>query len=125
MAEPTPPEDSPLNDDALTWSALLGGWIEYARSTLALPDDGAAGSAMKETVSDVVMLQAVWFALRDLDRLAPSQRALGLDRAALLVRRHTDAIKQAWAGLEMPEAMVDLLRDAREQLAACELKYRA
>ena len=123
MADPPNTPDPPLDQRPLTWAALLGGWIEFARRTLALPDD-AEGEAIKATVGDVIMLQAVWFALRDLADLAPDQRALGLDRAAVLVGKHTDAIEQAWSGLEMPTAMRELIDDARSQLASAERQYR-
>ena len=73
-----PDAAKPLNTTTLTWAALLGRWIEFARTAVALPDDDT-GRCMRASVPDVIMLQAVWFALQHLDDLSSSQRPLGLD----------------------------------------------
>jgi hypothetical protein len=109
-------EEPPLPAEQLTWAALLGRWVEFARSALALPAD-EAGQRLRQSVPDLIMLQAVWFALQHLDDLQPAERALGLDRAQILVDKHTAALRERWAGTDMPIAMTELIRDAREQLA--------
>lgn len=63
------------------------------------------------------MLQAVWFALANLQELDDSERALGLDRAAVLIEKHTNALETVWHGSEMPEALRDVMREAREELS--------
>jgi hypothetical protein len=75
----------------LTWAALLGRWIDFARSAVALPDD-TAGQAMRDCVPDIIMLQAVYFALKHLQDLDSQEKALGLDRAQVLITKHTNAI---------------------------------
>lgn len=107
---------SSLQPEKLTWAVLLGRWVDFARSAVALPMDDE-GQRMRRSIADVIMLQAVWFALQHLDELDPSERALALDRAGLLIERHTTAIDEAWAGAPRPAMLDELVRDAREQLA--------
>jgi hypothetical protein len=109
-------EEAPLPAEQLTWAALLGRWVEFARSALALPAD-EAGQRLRQSVPDLIMLQAVWFALQHLDDLTPAERALGLDRAQILVDRHAAALRERWAKADMPIAMTELVRDAGAELA--------
>ena len=88
-------ESEPLRPRHLTWAALLGRWMEFARSAVALPRD-AVGNALRQSVPDIIMLQAVRFALQDLDELPDDQRALGLDRAEILIDKHVDALSRRW-----------------------------
>jgi len=116
------PDARPLRPRQLTWAALLGRWVEFARSALALPED-SIGAAMRKSVPDIIMLQAVWFAMKDMDGLAPAERALGLDRAEVLIDKHAGALHRRWAGdgsTPMPQKLQELIDDARSQLAASE-----
>jgi len=112
------PRDTPQEQEhaALTWAVLLGRWVEFARGALALPDDDP-GRRMRLCVADVIMLQAVWFALREVETLPRPERALGLDRAEVLIEKHTAAIEATWAGAEMPAALRELIGDAKHELA--------
>ncbi len=105
----------PLYPQRLTWAVLLAQWIEFARSALALPASGE-GRRLRESVPDLIMLQAVWFALRDLSQLEPAERALGLDRAEVLVEKHTAALLQRWRHQVLPPQIRDLIGDARAAL---------
>ena len=107
----------PLDTEALTWVALLGRWIEFARSAVGLPDDDA-GRRMRDSVPDVIMLQAVWFALQHLHELPADERALGCDRAEVLIDKHTAGLRDRWADGPMPDSMRELIDDAHEQLRA-------
>ena len=109
MSEP------PLQPDHLTWAALLGRWVEFAKSALALPTDDP-GRRMRESVPDIIMLQAVWFALKHMNDLASSERSLGLDRAEVLIEKHSASLEAIWQGEVMPNVLHDLMRDAVEQL---------
>lgn len=100
----------------VTWAVLLGGWIEFAKSSLALPD-GGAGRAMRESVSDIIGLQAVWFALQHVDELDADEKALGIDRAEVLIERHAEAIEARWRGEALPGELTVLIEDARSMLA--------
>lgn len=101
----------PLHPEGLTWAVLLGRWVDFARASLVLPDDGE-GRRVKASVSDIIMLQAVWFALREVEGLSPEQRALGVDRAGLLIERHAGALRRRWGDREMPEALTELIAEA-------------
>lgn len=118
MPDATPSDDDrqTLNTRSLTWTAVLGRWVDFARSAVALPDD-ATGQAMKASVPDIIMLQAVWFALQDLSELPADQRALGIDRAAVLIERHRSAIERRWRRDAWPGTLSELVRDV-EQLQA-------
>ncbi len=105
-----------MDADRLTWVVLLGRWVEFARGALALPEHGA-GQAMRESVADIIALQAVWFALRHIDELDADERALGIARAGVLIERHTSALTARWRGGSMPTELRSLIDDAREALA--------
>jgi len=98
----------------LTWTVLLGRWIEFAKSALALPDD-AEGRRLRDSVGDIIMLQAVWFALQNLDELDDAECAVGLDRAQLLIDKHGGVIRNRWRNREMPGMLCELLADAQRQ----------
>lgn len=105
-----------LDADKLTWAVLLGRWIEFARGALALPDD-EVGKAMRDSVADIIALQAVWFALQHVDELGADEKALGLARAEVLIEKHAGAVAERWRGGEMPTELTLLITDAREALA--------
>jgi hypothetical protein len=113
------PSPQPLHPQRLTWAVLLGRWIEFARGAVAFPDDDA-GRRMRASVGDIIMLQAVWYALANLDELEPDQRALGIDKAELLIEQHTAAIRQRWQGRAVPAMLGELIDDAHQQLAAAQ-----
>lgn len=100
--------------DRLTWAALLGRWVEFARDALAWPDEGD-GRKLRASVADLIMLQAVTFALEHLQELDPSEHALGLDRAEVLIDKHAAALRSRW-GDDLPQQMELLIRDARALL---------
>ncbi len=104
--------------DVMTWTALLGHWVQIARGALFLPDD-MSGQRLRESVPDIIMLQAVWFALDRLDDLDGGERDLGMDRAAVLIDRHRDALNQRFSDTPMPEVLRQLVQDAVSQLEAC------
>jgi hypothetical protein len=106
-----------LHDKAMTWAALLGKWAEFARSAVALPDDGDEGR-LKKSVPDIIALQSITHALAEIDELDADERALGLDRAEIGIREHASAINAIYAGEPMPEALTELIEDARLALAA-------
>ncbi len=105
--------------DQLTWAVLLGRWVDFARGAVALPDEGESGR-VKASVADAIMLQAVWFALGQVDELPGDQRALGLDRAAVLIEKHETALRDRWRDEPLPAAMEELLAEAREAFRQAE-----
>jgi len=118
---PTPNAPEPLEPDRLTWSVLLARWTEFARSAVALPDAGEPGR-VRQSITDIITLQAVWFALGQLDELAPDERRLGVDRAGVLIDRHASAIRARFGDQPMPDELAELLSDVsaayREQKRA-------
>ena len=101
---------------AVTWAALLGHWTDFARAALARPDD-ADGRSLRDSVPDLIQLQAVWFALRELEGLPADEAALGRDRAGVLIERHGGALRRRF-GDALPGGMADLIADAERALAA-------
>lgn len=109
----------PLHPEALTWTGLLGRWIEFAQGALALPDD-ADGDRWRRSVPAIINLQAVTFALADLGSLPWEEHDLARDRAEILVRRHAAEIEGAWRAVAMPPELLELLEDAGRALAHAE-----
>jgi hypothetical protein len=109
---------TPLDPDRLTWAAMLRQWVQFARSALALPADDL-GTRLRDSVPDIIMLQAVWFALHHLAELDAAERALGLDRAELLIEKHAAVLRSRF-GHALPQLLGELIRDAEAQLAAAQ-----
>ena len=110
-------QEPQANDRAsrLTWAVLLARWIEFAQSSLALSEDGQ-GKRLRQSVPDIIMLQAVWFALDDLDGLCEQEHSLGMDRAELLIEKHSQALRRHWQGHELPPQLVELVNDSYQRL---------
>jgi len=106
----------PLDADAVTWAVLFGRWTDFARSAVALPKDGEGG-LLRDSVADLIGLQAVWFALKHIEDLASSERRLGLDRAQVLIDRYADALYRRFEAAGMPASIEELITDANAQLA--------
>lgn len=96
--------------------------MEFARSAVALPDD-AAGQAMREAVPDIIGLQALTMALREAETLDDEELALALDRARLLLQKHTRALEGLF-GERLHPMLVELIEDARKALEETEKLQR-
>lgn len=107
----------PLEVDKLTWSVLLGRWITFAKAAVAIPEDDM-GTRVKASVPDIIMLQAVWFSLADIDQLPADEQALGLDKARILIDQHAGAIRGRFAGGDLPDAIAELIDDAETRYAS-------
>ncbi|MBI1375356.1 MAG: hypothetical protein GC159_21780 [Phycisphaera sp.] len=94
-----------LDAHKLTWAALLGRWVEFARSAVALPPD-AESQAWRTIVPDIIGLQAVTMALRDRDKLQPADLTLAIDRSRVLAERHAATIRAT-----MPEPLHPMLAE--------------
>ena len=99
----------------LTWPALLAHWTAFAQSSLALPKD-AEGGRWRAAVSSIINLQAVTFALDDLDRLTGpgrgGERALALDKAQIIIKSATGQLHSLWREGDLPTELVALIHDA-------------
>ena len=109
-----------LNPRELTWAALLARWVEFARAAVALPDD-EQGSRWKRSVTAIIELQAVIMALGELDELPEAEKALGLDKAEIIIRRNTKQLHDIWDRTDVPAKIEELLRDAAQTLQAAAL----
>lgn len=107
---------------AVTWAGLLGQWVELAKSALALPQD-EAGQRLRAAVADIIMLQAVAHALKQVKDLPAAERALGLDRAGLLIDKHEAALRARF-GHQMPQQLNALVAEARAELKRQEDRKR-
>ena len=105
-----------LRPDSLTWTALLGQWIDFARASVALPQD-AESERWRRSVPAIITLQAVTFALADLDRLSATERALARDKAELLISGSAAELRSIWGGQPMPASLLEIGEDARAALA--------
>ena len=119
MQDANDPERLPT--EKITWALLLGRWVDFARSAVALPRD-EEGRRLRASVADIIMLQAVWFALRDVETLDAAQQALGRDRAGVLIDRHAGAIEERYAEATMPAMVRELIDEARQQLSTAQAK---
>lgn len=88
----------------LTWAVLLAHWIEFAKGSVALPEEGEAGRHRRST-APLISLAAVTHALGDLDRLDDHERALALDKAEILIRGDVETLDTIWEGHDPPEAV--------------------
>lgn len=103
---------------AATWAGLLAQWTEFARTTAKLAPT-AEGDRWKAAAAPIIALQAVTFALADLGRVREiDERALALDRADLLIRKHAGELHELWHAEEMTPELIALIDDAKLALRA-------
>jgi len=106
-----------LDPDVLSWTALLGRWMDFARASTARNDDGR----WAEAAASVIDLQAVTFALGELDRVPAGEQGVAVDRAALVVERARERLGAIWPpGDERPATIDALIADAQEALSVAE-----
>lgn len=103
--------------DILTWSVLLSKWTAFAQSALSLPDT-EEGERWKRSVTPMIGLQALTYALGDSASLSTNERLFGIDRAGVSIRRHAKELDEIWRGEPMPDELIELLDDAGRALAA-------
>ena len=107
---------SSLQPEALTWTGLLTQWVKFAQASLTLPND-ATGDRWRSSVPAIINLQAVTFALADLDRLDANEHALALDKAEMLIRASQRGLGQTWQS-NLPSQVEEILLDAHAALQA-------
>lgn len=113
-----PETPAPLPD--LTWAALLARWVDFARSSVALPPT-PEGDRWRRSVPPIISLQAVTFALSELPTLPRAEAALGIARADVLIesaRRELNAIWTPAAQSPLHPELAALLADADSALVA-------
>lgn len=108
----TSPTPAPLHPEQLTWAVLLTKWVELAKSAAALGPD-TQSQTLRKLVPDIIMLQAVWFTLGDLDKLEMTEQKLGCLRALWLIDRHEKIIRDSWPDEQLPALLLELIDDAK------------
>ncbi len=107
----------PTREQIETWAALLARWTAFAQAAVALPESEES-VRWRRAVAPVIRLQAITHALAELDTLPTDERALGLDRAAHLIRDDAGALHEAWRAEPLPDRLAELIEDARTAHAA-------
>lgn len=97
------------------WAMLLAKWTELAKIGVALPKSGETGR-WREALPSVITLQAATCALGESASLDYEERAVGRDRAEMLLREHASNLSTIWRGVPMPETLNEMLEDARRAL---------
>lgn len=106
-----------LRPEALTWTGLLAQWLNFAQAAVAIPKE-ADGDRWRASVPSIINLQAITFALADLGRLAPDERALALDKARLLIDEHAARLGAVWDGRLLSPALGEMIGDVEAAHAA-------
>lgn len=134
----TKAEQGGEHDRPLTWAALLAHWTAFAQSSLALPKT-AEGERWKSAVPSIIALQAVTHALADLDGFkekagagptneeVQNERALGQDKASILIREHSGALNGLWRSEALPTELIEIMQDAALALQVsreCGMEWR-
>lgn len=102
---------NPLRPEALTWTALLSKWIEYAQASLSLQND-QKGTAWKASVVPIIELQAITFALVEITELPAAEKALACDKSEILIQKARKTLKSIWNDQTMPESVSEIVSDA-------------
>lgn len=111
----------PLETGKMTWAVLVGRWMAFAQSAVALPDT-AEGRAWKEAVPSIITLQALYFALKDSEGLDREQLHVGYDRASVQMNEQIGKLKGLFEGESLHPMLTDLIEDVQGALA--EVKAR-
>lgn len=106
----------PVPTDLVTWATLLSRWTSLVKAgeglVRAAPRDADA-HRWRDSIPEIVSLQAVTFALGDLAAIPQVDRPLARDRADLAVTESASSLDRIWKGEEMPGALLEVAADAR------------
>lgn len=111
-----PPSAQHQQPTPIAWTTLLAHWTRVAQAAVALPKD-ADGDRWRGSIPPLIALHAIACALGELDRVSDHDRASALDKADLLIQRDATTLAALWRSEPMPEAIVELLEEARRALA--------
>ena len=100
--------------EVVSWAALLGRWMDFARASTALPQT-RTGDQWRASVAPMITLQAVTFALSELEQVEPSERLLGWDRGEMLCQEAMETLDGVW-GPKAPSEIVETLEQAEAAL---------
>ena len=92
--------------DAVVWAALLGRWLQHVQ---ALRSDPSSDPRVVASSAPWLDIQAITFALSDLDGLSPSEIAHARAQASWRVRERSKELGAIWSGEPMPAGLVDAM----------------
>ena len=113
MAQSTSMTES-FQPEFVSWAALLGRWMEFAQASAALPKT-REGDQWRASVTPMITLQAVTFALSEMEQVEASERLLGWDRGEMLCEDAIDQLDQAWGPAAPPE-LIEVVEQAEAAL---------
>ncbi len=99
----------------MTWPGLLAKWTDFARASAAFPKT-SEGDRWRASVPGIIALQAVTFALAEVDGLPAEERVVALARAEAVIDRQELALAALWG--ELGGELALLVGDARAALDA-------
>lgn len=105
----------PLQPEAISWAVLLGRWMDFAKASTALPET-REGDQWRDSVVPMITLQAVTFALSELEQVTPVERLLGWDRAEMLCDEALDTLDAIW-GPGLPTTLVEVVEQAESAMS--------
>ena len=103
-----------LQPGTLSWAALLGKWMDFAKASTALPATGE-GQQWRDSVAPMITLQGITFAMAELEQVDASQRLLGWDRGELLVDQASMELDECW-GPNLPSSILETIQSAESSL---------
>ena len=117
-SETRPPDGRPpLDTGVMTWAALLARWTDLVGAGEGLrrlhPGDEDV-ERWRESIPEVISLQAITFALGELERIPWEDRSIARDRADLGVGNAAQRLDGIWRGIEMPPSLLEIAADARQ-----------
>ncbi|MDG2423984.1 MAG: hypothetical protein P8M22_08400 [Phycisphaerales bacterium] len=113
MAQSTFMTDA-FQPEFVSWAALLGRWMDFARASAALPRT-PEGDQWRSSVSPMITLQAVTFALSELEQVDAAERMLGWDRGEMLCEEAIEQLDQIWGPAAPPE-IIEVVEQAEAAL---------
>ena len=111
--------DAPAPERIATWEALLAGWTEFARASVALPDS-REGERWREAVAPIISVSAITHAINDISRLPAPERGVGLDTARVQLRTNITELHALWSGEPLPGEVALLIDEARDAMQQAE-----
>lgn len=94
----------------------MSHWVAMAQSVVNFPEQGE-GAAWRASVPPLVTLQALAWSLNELhDRIDAADRAVAIDKAAVMIGDAVAALHRAWAEEAMPEGPHAAVAAARTAL---------
>ncbi|MEM9084125.1 MAG: hypothetical protein AAGB34_11060 [Planctomycetota bacterium] len=105
-----------LQGDLRAWEGLLAHCVGIAKAAAAIPDSHEHAQAWQGSIEAIITLHSVTMALDQLGGLAAEERAVGMDRAGILIGEGARALSAAWGGQAMPEGLLELMSDARQSV---------